>query len=93
MTQLAEAHKADGLMVLAVNAWDEPRDQVDKFVKENNLRHKILMNGGELYKEVFGKPGIPTVFLIDRKGNVADVVMGGHEELAKSTKKLLAQKG
>ena len=55
-------------MVLAVNAWDEPREQLAEFAKEKKLKHRILLNGGDVFSEKYNLSGIPILFWIDAQG-------------------------
>lgn len=70
LSQLAEKHQAAGLTVLAVNAWDEERDIVNKFVRDNNLKQRVVMDGKQVFKEAYGLKSVPTVFWIDRSGKI-----------------------
>jgi peroxiredoxin len=54
--------------VLAVNAWNEPRKKVEKFVAEKRLKYTILMNGREVLVDRYGCRYIPQVYVIDKQG-------------------------
>ena len=79
-------------MVLGVNAWDEEKAEVRRFVDENRLQHRILLQGEWLY-EKYGRPGIPALLWINREGVVVDAELGFHgpERLQERTKRLLAE--
>ncbi len=94
MSKVAEQHAKDGLVVLAVNAWDEPKKKVAAFVKKNKLKQTILLDGASVgEKYIFD--GIPTVFFIDREGIVRDVEsgFGGEASLHRKTKSLMRRGG
>ena len=76
---------------MGVNAWDEPKADVADFVRKNELKHRILLQGGEVAKG-YGLLGVPTLFWIDRDGVVTDVELGfeSPESLDRRTKRLLA---
>jgi hypothetical protein len=77
--------------VLAVNAWDEPKEMLTKFVKDKNLKHTILLSGEKVATETYGLKGVPYVFWINKEGVVVDSEMDydGPEPLERRTKKLL----
>jgi peroxiredoxin len=70
LTALHESFRDQGLVVMAVNAWDEPADTVRKFVEEKKLTHTIVMDGRAVAGDSFGVKGIPVTYLIDRDGKV-----------------------
>jgi hypothetical protein len=72
---LVERHAADGLVVLGVNAWDEPEDMVKRFVREKNLKHRILLDGSEV-AERYGIVGLPVILWIDGDGVIVDGALG-----------------
>lgn len=91
LSAMAQKYAKDGLVVLAVNMWDEDKATVEKFAADKKLQHRILLNGssvGELYEVT----GIPMCFWINRAGIVVDshVNFDGVETLERKTKKLLA---
>lgn len=90
ISRLVDRHSSDGLVVLAVNAWDEPRDQIERFVTENRLRQKILLDGGEVLQR-YGAPDLPAVFWINRDGIIVGgkVGYGGKATLDRNTRALL----
>ena len=94
MSEIAEQHADDGLVVLAVNAWNEPREKVAAFVSERNLKHRNLLNGKDVVMD-YGGAGIPTTFWIDAEGMIREsaevigVPFRGHKALAKTTERFL----
>ena len=59
-----------GLVVLAINAYDEPKEVVTKFAKEKQLEQKFLLTGGSVAREEYGVRFYPTTCFIDRSGTV-----------------------
>ena len=78
-------------MVLAVNAWDEPENSLRQFVKQLDLRHRVLANGRPA-AESYGVTSVPVVLWIDREGVVADVEtrFKDADSLERRTRDLLA---
>ncbi len=93
LSKLAEEYKKDGLVVLAVNAWDEDKDILKQYVEQNKLNQRVLLNGGEVCDR-YGIPdrSVPIVFWVDRSGLVVDVDSGNVETLEGNTKKLVNSK-
>ena len=67
---MAEKYKNSGLTVLAVNAWDEEKEVLSRFVSDNKLKQRILLDGRDVCKNLYGQKGIPVVLWIDRSGKI-----------------------
>lgn len=70
MDALAKKH-ADTLTVLVVNAWDEPADLIDGYLKRNKVAHATVLYDGEPAARLYGIRGIPESVLIDSAGRIA----------------------
>ena len=90
MSQIATSHADAGLIVLAVNAWDEDKRQINRYVRKEKLAQRILLNGSKVASS-YGTPGVPTLLWIDEAGIVKDVEVGfgGPASLARRTDQLL----
>ena len=90
MSQLATERADAGLIVLAVNVWDEDKRQIDRFVRKEKLAQRILLNGSKVASS-YGNPGVPTLLWIDGTGIVQDVEVGfgGAASLERRTDHLL----
>ena len=78
--------------MLAVNHWDEEKETLVKFVADNKLQQRILMNGSSVGKVLYEIPGVPSSFWINREGVIVDshIDFDGPEVLDQKTRKLLA---
>lgn len=87
LSKLVETFVNQGVVVLAANAWDEPRDVVTKFATEQKLKQRILLNAAETAR-AYGVSSLPTVIWINRQGRVTDVAFGmtGERELEERTR-------
>ena len=96
MSRITEQYKKDGLVVLAVNAWDESQDEIAKYVNEHKLQQRILLNGRDVKENVYGMKGIPMLFWINRAGIVVNAQLDYDEAHAKTlddyTQKLVSSK-
>lgn len=84
-------YKDKGLVVLAVNGYDEPKELVQKFVKEKSLKQKILLMGGELARGKYAVTGFPTTFFVDPQGKIVDRSVGFADLLAASEEKKIQE--
>ncbi len=77
--------------MLAVNAWNEPKADLAKFVAAQKLKQRVLLNGGNAAK-AFKVKAVPTAFWIDRDGVIMDseVGFGGPESLKQKNDLLIA---
>ena len=91
---MVEKYAHQGLAVLAVNAWDEPKGDLADFAKEQKLKQRICLQGRGVAKQ-YGVTGLPTVLWIGQDGQVVDVELGfeGPEELDRRTRRLLSRSG
>jgi hypothetical protein len=93
LSKLADEFKKDGLIVLAVDAWDEGEEGLASYVKSEKLTHRILLEGSEVTEAYGSGSNVPVVLWIDRKGVVVDTEWGydGAGSLEAKTRKLLAR--
>ncbi len=93
---MVDEYKKEGLVVLAVNAWDEDKEVLKQYVQQNDFKHRVLLNGSPVV-ERYAIPNsrVPTVFWIDRQGTVVEVELGSGNvpRLEKYTKQLVTGKG
>ena len=92
---LQEKYGSKGFRIVAVNAWDEPREKVEKFVKAQGLPYTILMNGRSTFRSAYGGSSIPHNFLLERAGHIVMTNVGRdeteHAKLESKIKSLLEQ--
>src|SRR5262245_46565585 len=67
---LYKRYKSRGVVVLGVSV-DESPTAVKKFVKEFHVTYPILLGGTrDDLQQAFGPPGFPTLYIIDRDGQI-----------------------
>jgi thiol-disulfide isomerase/thioredoxin len=92
ISYLAEQHRGDGLVVLAVNAWDEPKEILQQYIEQNNFQQRVLLDGAEVFQR-YNIPSerIPTVVWIDRQGMIVDTSVGATnpDHLYRTTRALI----
>lgn len=70
-----EAHKAEGLVVLAVNA-QEDHDTINAFITESGFTFPVIP---DLYGQAiraYGVRSFPSTFVLDRNGNIDTIHQG-----------------
>ena len=83
-------------MVLAVNAYNEPKRTLDEFVEAKGLKQRILLQGRRISHEKYAVRAYPTTFLINRSGKIVhrDIGFAPSQAAQKETRiKELLSKG
>ncbi len=80
--------------MLSVNFWDEPRETVADFARQEKLQHLMLLDGREVGIR-YGVTSIPTSVWINPEGIVLDAAVGfdGPKRLEKKTREILGRGG
>jgi peroxiredoxin len=95
LSTLYSKYKDKGLTVVAVNAYDESKPEVDRFARAKHLTHPIGLSGSKVAQQ-YTVASYPVTWLVDHNGTIADYHLGfdrGDEELlAKSVGRLLAER-
>ena len=80
MQRLYEKYKDRGLVVVAVNQWEEP-DLVFEFTGRLSLEptFPILFDRESRIAEQYEVKGLPTTYLLDREGKIRYRAIGGRE--------------
>jgi len=94
LNSLNRKYGKQGLQILGVNV-DEGNDrEVRNFITERKVSYPVAM-GGEDMQTDYGLRSIPTVYVINKKGMVADKFQGYSDQTGKameeSIKRLLAE--
>ncbi|MDP8214240.1 MAG: TlpA disulfide reductase family protein [Candidatus Euphemobacter frigidus] len=67
---LYRKYSGRGLMILGLSLDRNPGQVLRPFVKKYNINYPILLFDGRVDRTYGGIFGIPTTFIIDRKGNI-----------------------
>ncbi len=86
LRELHEKYKKDGLVIIAISLDRSGPDVVKKFTEKHRVGYLNVM-GDDAILEAYGKipgmgpiQGIPTTFLIDRKGQICRMFSGYTEK-------------
>jgi peroxiredoxin len=84
-----------GLQVLGLNADDDGDRSIKSFADEFRINYPVAAASEKIQTD-FGIRSVPVMFVIDKKGAVAEVYRGFNDEISRSMerliKRLLAEK-
>jgi len=95
LVELNRRFGPQGLFVLGMSADEDGERLVKAFAEKNRMTYPIALAGESTLVD-YGVRSVPVMFVIDKKGRVAEVYRGFTDEVALSSekliKKLLAEK-
>lgn len=91
LMSLQEEYGGDDFTVVAISA-DNQRESVQKFISKQQVNYPVLMFTRQVVADFGGIPGLPTIFVVDKKDNVLKKYPGlvPHALLEREVKSLLA---
>jgi peroxiredoxin len=95
LNELSQKYGKQGLQVLGVSADEEGEKSVRTFAEQNRIAYPVALAGEAMLTD-YGVRSVPILFVIDRRGRVAEVFRGVTEASGRSqeqlVRKLLAEK-
>ncbi|ABB33442.1 alkyl hydroperoxide reductase/ Thiol specific antioxidant/ Mal allergen [Geobacter metallireducens RCH3] len=92
---ISRKYGRQGLQVLGLSLDDGDEGAVKDFIASKRIVYPVALAGQDVQTD-YGLRSLPTVYVIDKRGNVADRFMGGSDATLKNMetliKKLLAEK-
>lgn len=94
LSKLQDEYGAKGFSVIGISLDESGSKIVVKFIKKMEINYPVAMADDKITRDFGGVIGIPTSFLIDRKGNIAKRYDGyvTHDLLEKDIRVLLNTK-
>jgi peroxiredoxin len=88
---LYKKYKSKGVEIVGISLDQEGWDAVNPFLQKNNINYPIVVGNEELSNSYGSIEAIPTTFIIDKKGYIAEHHVGyfEKEKLEKALKSLL----
>jgi cytochrome c biogenesis protein CcmG/thiol:disulfide interchange protein DsbE len=74
--KLYDEYNDDGLVILGIAAAQEGVDAVEKFVESYNINYPIALLNQQTFEGFGPIKGIPTTFVIDKNGRIAEKYVG-----------------
>ena len=88
-TELQKKYGNDGLVIVGISLDQAGPEVVKSFAEKFGINYQLVMGDEAVVSAFGGVEGIPTTFLIDRKGQIRDRKVGS-EETAEYEKKIAA---
>ena len=79
MNAMQARHGAEGLAIVAVNVDKRPADAA-RFLGDVPASFTVVYDAGGATPSAYGVKGMPSSYLIDRRGNVIAIEDGFHDE-------------
>jgi thiol-disulfide isomerase/thioredoxin len=91
LVELQTQYGPQGLQVIGVEAGDDSKDDITKFVKDMGMNYPVLIGKDEVGDAYGGVPALPETFFIGRDGKIVDRIVGlrGRADIEESIKKAL----
>ena len=91
LVQLQNQYGSQGLQIIGVEAGDDGKEDIEKFVKDMGINYPILIGKESVGDAYGGVPALPETFFIGRDGKIVDKSMGlhGRAEIEDSIKEAL----
>ncbi|HPD34545.1 MAG TPA: TlpA disulfide reductase family protein, partial [Candidatus Kapabacteria bacterium] len=86
--KLWDKYKNQNVVIVGINTWEKNGDPV-KFMKDNNYNYILLLNGNDVATK-YNVSAIPTLYVIDKNGNVAFSEVGAVEGLGESLDRVIS---
>jgi len=76
LNKLYENYRGKGLVVVGISMDTEEAEVVKQFAKEFRMEYPVVMADENVQQDFGGVLGLPTTFIIDRKGNIVKKYTG-----------------
>ncbi len=89
MEKMYEAYRDRGLVILAISSDRGGKSVVKPYVQERGLTFPVLLDpGGEVFAQ-YGVRGLPTSYLLDRRGRVFSADVGARDWSGKAARQVV----
>jgi len=89
MEELFKEYNKKGFEILAISSDSQAEKIVKPFMEFYELSFTALMDVDGKIHSAYGVTSIPTTYLVDKKGNIAQKIMGPRDWKDKSSKKMI----
>ena len=76
LNKLYENYRGKGVVVVGISMDAEGPEVVKQFAKELRMEYPVVMGNENVQQDFGGIVGLPTTFIIDRKGNIVKKYTG-----------------
>lgn len=94
LIELQNKFGKDGLAIVGISVDQDPADVVKRFVENKKINYAVVMAAGGIESAFGSFEGIPTTFIVDRKGMIRSMDSGymSAEDFEKRIAPLLADR-
>jgi cytochrome c biogenesis protein CcmG/thiol:disulfide interchange protein DsbE len=71
-----DAYKSKGLEIVGIALDEDGWVKVKPFGEKNKINYPVVLGTSEVVEQYGGIEGIPTTFIVDKKGNIVDHQVG-----------------
>ncbi len=79
MERLYQAYRAEGFVIVGVSVDQGSPSGVKEFVEKLNVTFPILHDRDSIISRLYSNPGVPSSYLIDRRGRITHRVLGEYD--------------
>lgn len=90
--EIYDEYEQEGFEILGVAVARDGKNAVEKFVEDHKINYPIAYASQELFQKYGPIKGIPTSFLIDKKGKIVETYIGMPGQNPNAVKQVLLQK-
>lgn len=95
LVELNKKFGRQGLQILGMNADEQGEKMLSAFISEQHISYPVALAADAMLSD-YGVRAVPVMYLVDKKGKIAEVYRGYNDEIGRSSeqliKKLLAEK-
>lgn len=88
-------YSRQGLQILGMNADEQGEKSLSTFILEQHISYTVALAGDAILSD-YAVRAVPVMYIIDKKGKIAEVYRGYNDEIGRASerlvKKLLAEK-
>lgn len=88
LVELNRKYGKQGLQVLGLSADEDGERVVRGFAEEKKINYPLAL-AGELVQTDYGIRAVPVMYVIDKKGKVAEIFRGYNDEIGRSLEQLI----
>ncbi|MBK9107355.1 MAG: TlpA family protein disulfide reductase [Saprospiraceae bacterium] len=90
LKELHDKFYSKGLRIIGINPIDESKSELSEFIKKHDINYFILMDSANVARD-YNVNGYPTLYIIDKQGNIVYTNLGYDKDLVNTVSKLVLE--
>lgn len=78
--ELVDEYSEEGFLIIGISLDQGGINTVRDFVNKYKINYPVLLDDGNVSKEYGPVRSIPTTFLVDKKGNIVETIIGARKK-------------